>query len=253
MALYSISYVIDGLLDVIPEKTSRLTVNDILFHYRENEVVGTANLESNGNDILKVQKQAIHLIDKALAKICFAYNTEAILKTDAIYSIDLTNNPGTEKASGIFVIRMGFVSENPEVTLAKINMLPFNRQEVLDLALAYYKLSYAKNPLRIESLFSSMTAIIRDVIGQDYIDTQTFKNELKSKLKKQNTNFDELGFEHIWKNCYADERCSIAHGRGSKLVDIRNPFEYDNLVREIASWTRQVIYSYINNYQNAEL
>jgi len=74
-----------------------------------------------------------------------------------------------------------------------------------------------------------MTAIIRDVIGQDYIDTQTFKNELKSKLKKQNTSFDELGFEYMWKNCYADERCSIARGRGSKLVDIRNPFEYDNL------------------------
>ncbi len=32
-----------------------------------------------------------------------------------------------------------------------------------------------------------------------------------------------------------------------------NPFEYDNLVHKIASWTRQVIYSYINNYQNAEL
>ncbi len=65
-----------------------------------------------------------------------------------------------------------------------------------------------------------MTAIIRDVIGQDYIDTQTFKNELKSKLKKQNTSFDELGFEHTWKNCYADKRLFYCHGRGSKLVDI---------------------------------
>lgn len=49
------------------------------------------------------------------------------------------------------------------------------------------------------------------------------------------------------------KECSIAHGRGSKLIDPRTIFEYDRITSRIGYWAREVIYYYIDNFQNPNL
>ena len=57
-------------------------------------------------------------------------------------------------------------------------------------------------------------------------------------------------FEDEWKKCYADERCSIAHGLGSKLLDVGQPAEHEKIVNTVHSWTRAVLYDFITSNQN---
>jgi hypothetical protein len=47
-----------------------------------------------------------------------------------------------------------------------------------------------------------------------------------------------------------DERCSIAHGKGSKLIDPRTIHEHDKMTSSVGYWEREVIYYYIDNFQN---
>jgi len=93
----------------------------------------------------------------------------------------------------------------------------------LDLALVYYELGEYKVPLSIESLFSSMTVLVRDM--RNYKKDEVLLNFSKIKLVLLDRNlftFDEATFDKQWKQCNADERRSIAHGRGSKQIH-----EYD--------------------------
>ena len=79
----------------------------------------------------------------------------------------------------------------------------------LDLALAYYKLSEYKNPLRIEGLFSYITVIIRDLTEIDEVTTKILKNETKKILAQVRKNFNASEFDTQWIEFYADERYSI--------------------------------------------
>jgi hypothetical protein len=64
--------------------------------------------------------------------------------------------------------------------------------------------------------------------------------------RQTDNKFDESEFDKDWKDCYSDERCSIAHGKGSKLVDIRTSAEYDKIVNMVGGWARDIIYCYID-------
>ena len=102
MTQFKISYVISGLHDVIPNKDDSLQIGDVNFHYRENERVGTISLEDI--DIEKAQVGALREITKSLHRVCFAYNTEAMIKRDAgVYVVDKTNEPGMECVRGTFI------------------------------------------------------------------------------------------------------------------------------------------------------
>lgn len=121
--------------------------------------------------------------------------------------------------------------------------------------MAYYKLGEYKNPLRIESFFSSMTVLIRDLWKkelpkEDYVSTSVLQEKIKLILRDRNPTFDEAEFDEEWKKCYPEERCSIVHGKGSKLIDPRTIHEYDKMTNIIGYWNREVIYYYIDNFQN---
>ena len=51
------------------------------------------------------------------------------------------------------MLRWGYLAENPEDTISKIGSIIHKKKDVLDLALAYYRMGYYDNPLRIESFF----------------------------------------------------------------------------------------------------
>ena len=101
-----------------------------------------------------------------------------------------------------------------------------------------------------------MTVLIRDIWKkelpkEDYVSTTVLKEKIKTILRNRNpTTFDESKFDIEWQKCYPEERCSIAHGRGSKLINPRTIFEYDSMTTSIGDWAREIIYYYIDNFQN---
>jgi hypothetical protein len=252
MTQFKFSYNISGLHDVIPNKEDNLQVGEVNFHYRGNERVGTISIEDVDSE--RAQITALEKITKSLYKLCFAYNTEAMIKRDAgLYIIDITNEPNTERVQGTFIIRSSFVKWKPEDTISKIKSISADKLDLLELALAYYSLGYYDNPLRIEAFLSCLTVIIRNILGipeQENVKTRDLKNGIKQILLDRDSNFDTDKFEKAWQDCYVDERCSIVHGRGSRLVDISKIPEHDKLVNTIHSWTREVVYHFIEHNQS---
>jgi hypothetical protein len=124
----------------------------------------------------------------------------------------MSSNPPSERVVKSLALRWGFIKEDPKSTLSKIESLPPEKLKVLDLALAYYKLGEYRNPLRIESFFSSITVIIRDMIDKDRVTTYDLKKQIKNILQRNNgTKFNQIEFDNDWEDCYIDERCLIAH------------------------------------------
>lgn len=247
MTKYKISYIIDGLHDVIPNKEDILEIDNVTFRHRESERVGSVSMEAN--DETKAKLEALQKIDKALSKVCFAYNTEAMIKKDGLYVVDITNSPNRERVESRFIMRWSYLAEPPGEVLSKLGSIIGNKKDVLDLALAYYRLGHYNNPLRIESFFSCLTVLIRDLSSSQYISTSILKEETKAILRKRNSQFDDNKFDKDWTECYADERCSIAHGHGSKLIDVSKSSEYDKMVNTVSHWTRTVIYHFIHTNQ----
>jgi hypothetical protein len=59
-----------------------------------------------------------------------------------------------------------------------------------------------------------------------------------------------MSFEKDWIQCYAEERCSIAHGKKSRVLDIAKKYESEELINRVYSWASELIVFYINTYSN---
>lgn len=251
MNRWQISFPIDGLHDVIKEPGPELTIDKVKFHYRENQRIGSAIVEADKQS--DADKEAAYQINRALAKICFAYNTEASIDESGFYYKDLSKEPSGERVATSLGIRWSYVKEEPQTTLSNIDSITStDRLATLELALAYYKQGEYANPLRIESFFSCMTVMARDLLSKkpnDDVKTGELKKSIKTALQQTGNNFDESQFDKDWIAFYSDERCSIAHGRGSKLIDPRKLAEYDRIVNTVGGWARDVIYYYIDIFK----
>jgi hypothetical protein len=84
---WQVSFPINGLRNITKEPGSELTI-DNRTKFRENERVGTVTIDSDNEE--EALDQGKYLIDKLLAKICFAYNTEASIDTSGSYVKDLS-------------------------------------------------------------------------------------------------------------------------------------------------------------------
>ena len=240
---WQISFPINGLHDVIKEPGSELTIDKVKFHYRGKERIGSVIVDADSDK--EAKDEAKYLIDKSLSWICFAYNTEASIDISGSYVKNLSATDSMERGTKWFIIRWSYVKEDPATTLSKIESLSAEKREVLDLALAYYKLGKYANPLRIESFFSCKTVLARNLLGKKKkgkVRTSQLKNKIKDVFKETKASFDEKQFKKDWKDCYSDERCSIAHGLGSKLIDVRTIPEYEKVVNIVGGWAREVVY-----------
>src|SRR6476660_9770919 len=83
LSQFKISIPIKGLRDVIIEPNSEFVVDQSKFHFRGTELVGTVTIYSP--DEQDALQETIYLIEKSLAKICFAYNTEALVERNGYY------------------------------------------------------------------------------------------------------------------------------------------------------------------------
>jgi len=108
----------------------------------------------------------LHLI--AEASICF----------DAYYSVDLTANSNQKTICKSVALRYSYLKVDPNATLARMKSLRAQKQDSVNLALAYYKLGEYTNLLRIECFFSGMTVLIRDISGKDHVYTNDMKEHI---------------------------------------------------------------------------
>jgi hypothetical protein len=206
----------------------------------------------------EAEQESKFLINKSLGKICFAFNTEASISEEGHYYMDLMNHPNQESIVKKLGMRYSYIEEDPYNVLAKISSIRLDKQDQLDLALTYYKLGEHRNSLRIESFFSSMTVIVRGIWEYKLLKldnklevrTGFLKEKIKLMLMRRSpTTSDEEKYASDWKKCYADERCSIAHGRGSKLIDFRTLNEYNEISNIVQYWNREAIHYYIDSFQ----
>jgi len=244
MTSYKFIFKINGLHDVIKEKNEEIKVDTVLFSFDGTYYL--ASINSVGENKLEAEKTAKHLVSLALSKIVFAYHTEAFIDDKIHNYIDLDNEPNNQISSKSFMLRWNYADGDPKEVLPKLTSIRSEKNEILNLALAYYQLSNYFNPLRLETLFSSLTVLIRDISGKDKIITSELKDTIAGILQKMEPNFDRSSFEIDWNECYTNERCSISHDRLSKLIDVRNESEYSKIVSKVIRWARKVFYYYID-------
>jgi hypothetical protein len=94
-----------------------------------------------------------------------------------------------------------------------------------------------------------MTTIVRSLLERNHVLTSDLKQKIKEILRQTGATFSETEFDNNWEDFYADERCSIAHGLGSKLVNARTYSEYEKLASKVSYWTRSVLYHYIDQHK----
>ena len=90
MSKWRIRIPVYGLQSVPRDTGDELIENKVKFNYRGSEHVGDVIVDSeNENDAIN---DAMYLIDKALGRICFAYNIEPSMSENASYVTDLSKD-----------------------------------------------------------------------------------------------------------------------------------------------------------------
>ena len=237
---------IDGLHDVLKDNNEKLQIDNVTFYH--NGMNYTASVTLSAENEMEGFDAAKYLVTIALSKIVFAYNTEAFIDDKAFNYSDLDSSPRIPQFVRTFGIRWSYVEEDPKVVLPKLSKINADKKEVIELALAYYQLSHYFNPLRLETLFSSMAVLIKDLLSKEnsyHLKTEEFKDKVIEVMKIKDSKFDVNRFHSDWQECYTNERNSISHGRPTNLVALKNQ-EYLRLVNKVASWTIMVFYYYID-------
>jgi len=248
------NFIIKDMNNVLKNNNEQMQVDSTVFKYSPGQK-HSASIIVDSEDQTEALKVAKHLANISLSKVCFCYASEAQICDEGYSITDLSIDPFRPRVSTSITIAYSTLGWEPAELLNRIGSLPQERMNVVDLALLYLKLSSRRNPLRIESLFSSMTVIIRDLypdkIGNKYdpehVATSLLKNGIKEILKC-NVGFDEMQFDKQWTECYLDERCSIAHGKKSTILDISRKYESEELVRDVYNWAANLILFYINKF-----
>jgi hypothetical protein len=167
--------------------------------------------------------RTIDSISKSLSKALFAFNTEVSIDNIGYDYIDYNHEP--PKTGGVNGILTGFCIglEDPKTTLEKISQVKPEKKDILDLALAYYRLCYYDNPIRIQTLFSLMSVLVRDIRHMkidDDLYAKSLRYALSDILQKEERSFNKKIFEDEWDICYS-ERNKLSHGGKRKLVKVK--------------------------------
>ena len=78
------------------DKDGEIVIDDVLFHLRGKEVVGTVKVDGTREEAIKKAKQ---LIDQAVNKLCYSTDLKVSMSTNASYSMDLANESSLERVS----------------------------------------------------------------------------------------------------------------------------------------------------------
>jgi hypothetical protein len=249
MGSIQITFTIDGLESALAKKEDILSVGDVIFYSDGEHKYAKTVVDSK--DPTEAGIKARDLVSRSLSKAIFAFNTEASISNIGYSFIDYNHEPPQSGGvNGILTIfSVGLV--DPKTTLTKISQVKPEKKNIIDLALAYYRLCYYDNPLKLQTLYSSMSVIARDIRKKkfdDRIETWELRSTLYDILQKEDRSFCKETFEKEWKMCYS-ERNNMTHGGESKLVDAENEDKHLDIVSKVGYWTLTVLNHYIEMNQ----
>lgn len=138
---WKISYAIKNLEPEIESK-HEITIDNILFHMREKQVVGTILITNDNkeNAILEARQR----IDRAVSKLCYIFHKEVSMITDGLYIVDLVN-PSVETVRGEFVFMTDIGMDTfEESAFSKLENLDPNKQEIIHKALGLFRVAQAQ-------------------------------------------------------------------------------------------------------------
>lgn len=196
---------------------------------------------------------AIERIDKALAKIGFAYALP-VKRGNEVYFAFIDPKPETPtkdwgwhqcSTNGKAYAVMDY-QKVLKTSLSKLeNMMPEKRAVFNKAAALYVEALRLENPtVALIVYFSSITAIARDT-SSEQISTKALKETLRSVARMDEPKFSE-NFEQIYGNTYG--RSAIDHG----WADVTDPLTVGNatmFASLLRSWTRSLIQKYIDDNQ----
>jgi hypothetical protein len=163
MYSYQFTFTINGLSNVVANPEDRLKVDYVNF-YTDGKYK-YAQITVDAKDLTGAEVRAKDLVSRSLSKIIFAYNTGASINYDGCTYIDLDHDPpmagGINGILTVFSVGM----PDPKLVLSKISQIKPEKKDVLDLALAYYRLCYYDNPIRLLTLFSSLNVLARYLLN----------------------------------------------------------------------------------------
>lgn len=242
-------FTINGLENVFSNTEDKLKVDDVLFYLDGKHK--KAKIVVDAKDPTEAEVKARDLVSRSLSKAIFAYNTEASIDKFDYELLDHNHeHPQTEFRNGFLTI-FSIGMPDPKVVLSKISQIKPEKKDILDLALAYYRLGFSDNAVKIQTLFSSMNVLVRDIRHMK-IDEELYAKPLRCTLsdilQKEEISFCKETFEKEWKKCYS-ERNNIAHGGVSNLVDAKKEDEHLDIVSKVGYWTLTVFNHYIDMNQ----
>ena len=239
---WKISYAIKNLEPEIESK-HELTIDNVFFHMREKEVVGTVLItdDNEENAILEARQR----IDRAVSKLCYIYHKEVSMITDGIYVVDLAD-PSVETVRGEFMfmydIGMDILEES---AFSKLNNLDPNKQEIIHKALGLFRVAQASlDPFKaIDSYFSCIHAVLKDQSNPVSAESD-LKKGLKLILQKRIENFSEQDFYNKFGRYYGKWRSGSTHGE-LDISDHNLKSQADRDSKEVKQWAREVLDEYI--------
>lgn len=239
---WKISYAIKNLEPEIESK-HEITIDNILFHMREKQVVGTISITNDNkeNAILEARQR----IDRAVSKLCYIFHKEVFMITDGLYIVDLTN-PSVETVRGEFVFMTDIGMDTfEESTFSKLENLDPNKQEIIHKALGLFRVAQASSdPFKaIDSYFGCIQAILNDR-SNPISPEPDLKKGLKSILEKRIENFNEHEFYNKFGTYYGKWRSDSTHGE-LDISDHNLKSQADRDSKEVKRWALEVLDEYL--------
>jgi len=230
------------------DNEGEIVIDDVLFHLRGIEVVGTVTVDGTREEAIKKAKQ---LIDQAVNKLCYSTDLKVSMSTNASYSMDLTDENSLERVSKQLTIKYNIRSKTNDDSikkvLSKLNLLDPAKSVILGRALGSYKTALiTDNPFKaIETYFGCIQSIIRD--KKKYLDTDQLKHEIKSILSKRIRGLNESEFSKKFDRYYG-KRSGSTHGR-LDITDHEKKSVAALDAEEVKSWAREILDYFIDQNQ----
>jgi hypothetical protein len=220
-----------------------ILVDDVVFHVRENQPVGTVTI--HGNEIQAAIKEAKQVIDRAVNELCYICE-KSISMTNNLYIVDQAN-PRVTGVQGEFVLMRDIGMDSiQDKRSSMLKMFDPNQKEILNKVLGLYKNGLnSLNPFNaIETFFSCIQAILNDMFfpGCD------LKKGLKDILSSRNKNFNEKEFYNKFAVYYGKTRSQSTHGN-LDVSDHRIQEQTVNDLREFKIWTWEVLDEFVTRNQ----
>lgn len=236
-----------GNLDPEIKSKHEITVDNVLFHMREKEVVGTVIVSDHDEE--NAIREARQRIDRAVSKLCYIFHKEVSMIADGIYIVDLAD-PSVERIRGEFVLRCDIGMDSfEELAMPKLKNIDQRKEEVVHKALELFRVAQAtSDPFKaIDSYFSCIHAVLKDQ-SNPISPESDLKKGLKLILQRRIKNFNEREFYRKFGKYYGIWRSHSTHGE-LDVSDHTLKAQANQDSKEVRQWAREIIDEYISTNQ----